>query len=44
MKHMIRWLKICALLLTLMLILHAAEIVYDVLYHSLNGLPIMENH
>jgi len=34
MKHMIKWLKICAFLLTLMLLLHAAEIAYDILYHS----------
>jgi hypothetical protein len=44
MKHMIKWLKICALLLTLMLIIHTAEIAYDFLYHSQHGLPIFENH
>jgi hypothetical protein len=44
MKHMIKWLKICALLLTLMLMIHTAEIVYDILYHNMHNLPILENH
>ena len=37
MKHMIKWLKICALLLSIMLILHSLEIVYDILYHHQAG-------
>ncbi len=44
MKHMIKWLKICALLLSLMLVLHTAEIIYDILYHSTHNLAIFENH
>ena len=37
MKHMIKWLKICALLLTLVLIVHSLEIAYDILYHHQSG-------
>jgi len=37
MKHMIKWLKICALLLSMMLLVHSAEIIYDILYHSEAG-------
>jgi hypothetical protein len=44
MKHMIKWLKICALLLSLSLMLHAAEIAYDFLYHSANNIQIFKNH
>ena len=33
MKHMIKWLKVCALLLTIILFVHTIEIVYDILYH-----------
>jgi len=44
MKHMIKWLKICALLLSLMLLLHSAEITYDFLYHSAHKIPIFKNH
>jgi hypothetical protein len=44
MKHMIKWLKVCALLLTLILILHMGEIVYDILYHNMHNLEIFENH
>lgn len=31
---MIKWLKICALLLTIMLGLHTIEIIYDIAYHN----------
>ena len=34
---MIKWLKICALLLTIMLGLHSIEIVYDIMYHNEAG-------
>jgi len=37
MKHMIKWLKICALLLSIILVVHSLEIVYDILYHRTNG-------
>tara|TARA_B110001454_G_C12600708_1_gene384322 strand:+ start:454 stop:654 length:201 start_codon:yes stop_codon:yes gene_type:complete len=37
MKHMIKWLKICALLLTIMLGLHTVEIIYDIMYHDVRG-------
>ena len=37
MKHMIKWLKICALLLTLVLIVHSLEIAYDILFHHRAG-------
>jgi hypothetical protein len=33
---MIKWLKICALLLTLSLVIHSLEIAYDIFYHSSN--------
>ena len=33
MKHMIRWLKICAFLLSLVLIVHVLEVAYDIWYH-----------
>jgi len=33
MKHMIKWLKVCAFLLTVILIVHSLEIAYDILYH-----------
>jgi len=44
MRHMIKWLKVCALLLSIMLLLHAAEIIYDILYHSANNISIFKNH
>jgi hypothetical protein len=44
MKHMIKWLKICALLLSIMLALHALEIMYDIWYHTANNIRILENH
>ena len=34
MKHMIKWLKVCALLLTVILVVHSLEIAYDIYYHS----------
>jgi hypothetical protein len=34
MKHMIHWLKVCAFLLTLVLIVHSLEIAYDIYYHN----------
>ena len=34
MKHQIKWLKICALLLMIMLIVHSLEIAYDILFHA----------
>ena len=34
MIHMIKWLKVCAFLLAVMLILHTLEIIYDIIYHS----------
>ena len=37
MKHMIKWLKICALLLAIMLGVHSVEVAYDILYHIGNG-------
>jgi hypothetical protein len=37
MKHMIKWLKVCALLLAIMLVIHSLEIVYDIVYHSQAG-------
>ena len=37
MRHMIKWLKICALLLTIMLGLHTIEIIYDIMYHDARG-------
>ena len=36
MKHQIKWLKICAFLLAIMLIVHMLEIAYDIIYHSLD--------
>jgi hypothetical protein len=36
MKHQIRWLKVCALLLAIMLVVHMLEIAYDIIYHSLD--------
>lgn len=44
MKHMIKWLKICAMLLLMMLLIHTAEIIYDILYHTANNIRIFENH
>jgi hypothetical protein len=44
MKHMIKWLKVCAFLLTIILIVHSIEITYDFLYHSAHNLRILENH
>jgi len=46
MKHMIKWLKVCALLLAIMLIVHILEIGYDIVYHSM-GTPastLFEKH
>ena len=37
MKKQIFWIKCCALLLTVMLIVHSLEIVYDIVYHRANG-------
>jgi hypothetical protein len=37
MKHMIKWLKVCAFLLMLVLLVHSLEIVYDILYHHRAG-------
>jgi len=37
MKKQIFWLKFCAALLTIMLIVHSLEIAYDILYHSEAG-------
>ena len=37
MRHMIKWLMICALLLTIMLVVHSLEIMYDIMYHNANG-------
>ena len=37
MKKQIFWIKCCALLLTVMLIVHSLEIVYDIVYHRGNG-------
>ena len=37
MKHMIKWLKVCALLLTIMLVVHSVEVAYDILYHKNDG-------
>ena len=37
MKHQIKWLKICALLLMIMLIVHSLEIAYDILFHHRAG-------
>ena len=37
MKKQIFWIKCCALLLTVMLIVHSLEILYDIVYHRANG-------
>ena len=37
MKHMIRWLKVCAFLLAVMLVVHSLEIAYDIMFHKGNG-------
>ena len=37
MKHMIKWLKVCAFLLTLVLIVHSMEITYDIIFHHRAG-------
>ena len=37
MKHMIKWLKVCAMLLTIMLIVHSLEVAYDIMYHKNDG-------
>ena len=37
MRHQIKWLKVCAFLLILVLVVHSLEIVYDVLYHHRAG-------
>lgn len=37
MRHMIKWLKICALLLAIMLAVHTLEIAYDIMFHRGNG-------
>lgn len=44
MKHMIKWLKVCALLLSMMLVLHTLEIVYDVIYHQDHGHELFKKH
>ena len=36
MKKQIFWIKFCALLLTVMLIVHSLEIVYDIMFHRGN--------
>ena len=36
MKHMIKWLKVCAFLLATMLVVHMLEIAYDIIYHSID--------
>ena len=33
MRHMIKWLKVCAFLLMIILAVHSLEIAYDVMYH-----------
>jgi len=37
MKKQIFWIKFCALLLVIMLMVHSLEIVYDITYHRGNG-------
>ena len=37
MKKQIFWIKFCALLLMIMLVVHSLEIVYDIVYHSQAG-------
>ena len=37
MKHMIKWLKVCAFLLMLVLIVHSMEITYDIIFHHRAG-------
>ena len=37
MKKQIFWIKFCALLLVIMLVVHSLEIVYDIVYHSQAG-------
>ena len=37
MKKQIFWIKCCALLLMVMLVVHSLEIVYDIMYHRGNG-------
>jgi len=34
---MIKWLKVCAFLLALVLVVHSLEIVYDIYYHNLTN-------
>jgi len=34
---MIKWLKICAFLLSVMLVIHTIEVVYDIMFHRGNG-------
>jgi hypothetical protein len=34
MKHMIKWLKVCAFLLAVILVVHTLEIMYDIYYHN----------
>jgi len=34
---MIKWLKISALLLTIILVVHMAEVAYDIMFHRANG-------
>jgi len=43
MKHMIKWLKVCAFLLMLVLIVHSMEITYDIIFHHRAG-NILEPH
>jgi hypothetical protein len=37
MKKQIFWIKFCALLLVIMLMVHSLEVAYDILYHIGNG-------
>ena len=41
---MIKWLKVCALLLSIMLVLHTLEIIYDIWYHTAHLDTLLENH
>ena len=43
MKHMIKWLKICAFLLALVLLVHSLEIAYDILFHHRAGSLIIKH-
>jgi len=37
MKKQIFWIKFCALLLVIMLMVHSLEVLYDIIYHRGNG-------